>query len=97
MHWECHQRCHVSGFTIDAGTGILTEVPHSPFDAKPAPYSVAVDPAGRFVYVGNDDDNHISAFAIDQATGAPTPVDHSPFDAIGLQPEIRIATSSSSR
>ena len=51
-------------------------------------YSVAVDPAGRFVYVGNDDANLLSVVSLDPATGALAPIADSPFAVNGLQPEI---------
>jgi 6-phosphogluconolactonase len=69
----------------------LTAVPGSPFDGRPAPYSVAIDPAGRFVYVGNDDANQLSAFSLDAATGTLNPIAGSPFTANGLQPEIAVS------
>jgi 6-phosphogluconolactonase len=78
----------VSGYAIDATTGMLAPVPGSPFPAAPFPYSVAIDRDGRFVYVGNDDSDLVSAFSIDQANGALKPVADSPFSAMGLQPEI---------
>jgi 6-phosphogluconolactonase (cycloisomerase 2 family) len=40
----------ISGFAIDANTGALTQVTGSPFSVT-APVSIAVDPAGRFVYI----------------------------------------------
>jgi DNA-binding beta-propeller fold protein YncE len=43
------------------------------------PFGVAIDPAGKFVYVVNSGSDNISAFAIDQATGALTPIADSPF------------------
>jgi 6-phosphogluconolactonase (cycloisomerase 2 family) len=78
----------VYGYAIDAGTGMLSALPGSPFDGGPLPYSVAVDPAGRFVYVGNDDANLLSVFSLDPVTGALAPIADSPFTVNGLQPEI---------
>jgi YVTN family beta-propeller protein len=46
-----------------------------------APYSVAVDPFGKFVYVANQVSNSISAYTINAATGALTAVNGSPFPA----------------
>ncbi|HVV48438.1 MAG TPA: beta-propeller fold lactonase family protein, partial [Polyangia bacterium] len=79
------------GYAIDAATGALTAVPGSPFDGRPDPYSVAVDPGGRFVYLGNDDANLVSAFSLDPATGALAPTAGSPFTVNGLQPELALA------
>src|SRR5262249_59147893 len=84
---------HLSSFAIDASQAKLTPVPHTPVDASPSPYSVAVDPAGRFVYVGNDDANEITAFAIAPATGELKPIDHPPLVPTGLPPEMIIATA----
>jgi 6-phosphogluconolactonase (cycloisomerase 2 family) len=82
----------VTGYRIDASSGVLTPVPGSPFNARPSPYSVAVDPAGRFVHVGNDDGGHISVFSLDRATGTITPVAGSPFEGGGLQPEFAFSS-----
>ena len=80
-------------YSVDANTGALTEVPGSPF-AIPAgtARSIAVHPAGQFVYVGNASccsaaTNVITAFAVDAATGALTPLPGSPF-AAGAQPSL---------
>jgi len=77
----------VSAFTINVTTGALTPVSGSPFAVGKSPYSVAVDPSGKFVYVANDDryaeglrPGTVSAFTIIAATGALTPVSGSPFD-----------------
>jgi 6-phosphogluconolactonase len=83
----------VYGYKVDAATGMLTAVPGSPFDGRPLPYSVAVDPASRFVYVGNDDVNMLSAFSLDPATGALAPTADSPFTVTDLQPEIAVTGS----
>jgi DNA-binding beta-propeller fold protein YncE len=78
----------VSAYAIDAATGALTAVPGSPFPARAYAYSVATDPSGRFVYVGNDDSDLVSAYSVDQTSGALSPVSGSPFPVPGLQPEI---------
>ena len=64
----------VSMYTINATTGVLTSL-GSPVDADFGPHSVAVDPAGKFVYVANDGDfevtgGSVSAYTIDATTGA---------------------------
>ena len=81
----------VNGYAIDAASGQLTAVPGSPFDGGFGPYSAAIDPAGRFVYVGNDDVNGLSVFSLDAATGTLAPIAGSPFTANGLQPEIAVS------
>src|SRR5262249_19486138 len=69
----------VWGYKINADTGALTRVPGSPFRAGNQPYSLTIDPTGRWVYVANISGNNISAYAIDADTGALTPVPSSPF------------------
>lgn len=71
----------VSVFRIGA-SGALTVVGGSPFAAGANPENVAVDPAGKFVYVGNNSlGSHslIFGFAIDAATGSLTQIGGSPF------------------
>lgn len=78
----------ISAFTRSTVTGLLTAIPGSPFalpsSADIAPWSVAVDPSGKFVYVANrgatSSPSTISMFTIDTAStgslvaGALTPV-----------------------
>jgi len=63
---------NVSAFTINATTGALTEVSGSPYSVgagSPQPYSVTVDPSGKFVYTANASSNNVSAFTINVLTG----------------------------
>ena len=74
----------VSGFIVHAANGKLTRIEGSPFTAgKSGPTSVAVDPAGRFLYATNQfgGDNDVAGFSIDCETGKLTPVPGSPFTA----------------
>lgn len=69
----------ISAYSIDPATGILTEIAGSPFPSGTTggnlnPYSVTVDPSGRYAYVINATDATISAFSIAPATGALTSV-----------------------
>jgi 6-phosphogluconolactonase (cycloisomerase 2 family) len=57
----------------------LIPVQGSPFPAGTSPWSIALDPIGRFAYVANRGDDTIGAYAIDRVTGALTPVPGSPF------------------
>jgi 6-phosphogluconolactonase (cycloisomerase 2 family) len=75
---------HLTEFDVDAATGFLT--PRAPAKSSGA-YSVAVDPGGSFVLVGNDDEDAFSIFRLDPTTGALTPSTGSPFPGTGLQPE----------
>jgi 6-phosphogluconolactonase len=75
---------NVSGYIIHAASGQLTPVKGSPFyTGKSGPTSVAVNPAGTFLYVTNQDakDNDVAGFSIDCDTGKLTPVPGSPFAA----------------
>ena len=71
----------VSGYTIDATTGVLTPVPGSPFPTGSNSEAVSVDPSGTFAYVANAGSNDVSAYRIDASTGALTPIPGSPFAA----------------
>ncbi len=90
----------VSGYKIDAAKGTLIPVAESPFiTGKSGPTSVAVDPAGRFLYVTNQyaQDNDIAGFHIDRDTGKLTQAPGSPFAAgsgpasIAIDPSGRFA------
>jgi 6-phosphogluconolactonase len=76
---------NVSAYTINGATGALREIAGSPFAAGHEPYSVTVDPLGRFAYVANSGDNTVSAYTINGSTGALSAVSGSPF-ATGIGP-----------
>src|SRR6185369_17065077 len=77
---------NVTVYSINQATGALSSVSGSPFAAETNPYSVAVDPAGKFIFTANYGSNKVSAFAINSSTGLLAPVTGSPFVA-GIQPE----------
>jgi 6-phosphogluconolactonase (cycloisomerase 2 family) len=81
---------HISGFAINEATGALTPVPNSPLDGD-APYSIAVEPSGRFVFIG-DDLPTTSVYSLTRSTGALTELAHSPFAFGGLEPKFAFAT-----
>jgi 6-phosphogluconolactonase (cycloisomerase 2 family) len=61
----------VSGYALDAGSGALSELPGSPYPAPtPAPAALAIEPTGRFLYVGARDAILVYAIA---KNGALTP------------------------
>ena len=71
----------VSAFSIDSSTGALTPLVdvnagswgiQQSIPAGTNPYSVIVDPSGKFVYVANSGSHNISAYSIDSATGGLT-------------------------
>jgi len=80
----------ILAYSIGA-TGVLTPI-GAPVPAENRPFGLAVDPAGRFVYVANLGSNNISAYSID-ATGALTALGL-PVPA-GLAP-IKLAVTGSS-
>lgn len=87
---EFGPKSHVVGFAINRNNGQLTAVPGTPLSSS-APYSIAVDPSGRFVFVGTDG-GQLAVFSLDRPSGALTKIDGSPFLLGGLQPEIAFAS-----
>jgi 6-phosphogluconolactonase len=73
----------VEAFTIDPTSGRLTEMPGSPFTLSvggfPAAFSIAQDPAGKFLYALGSEDGNIYEFTVDAGSGSLTPVAGSPF------------------
>src|SRR6266481_3079729 len=72
----------VSAYSINHPSGILIPVQGSPFPAGTTPWSIALDPTGRFAYVASGyrgSPGIVSAFTIDANSGALTPVAGSPF------------------
>ena len=55
----------VSAFHIDAATGALTPLAASAIATDQNPYSVAVEPTGRWLYVAHGNASSIAAFGID--------------------------------
>jgi len=85
---------NVSGYTVNAFTGALTEIQGSPFAASGSPASVAVHPSGRFVYAtGYYDTAGINGYLIDARTGQLSSLAGSPFPAAGGNVVIAIQPS----
>jgi 6-phosphogluconolactonase len=90
----------VLGYIVNSTNGKLTPIAGSPFiTGSSGSTSVAVDPAGRFLYAtnqfaGNDD---VSGFRIDCDSGKLTPIPGSPFPsgagptAVAIDPSGRFA------
>jgi 6-phosphogluconolactonase len=76
---------NVSGFAIDQTSGGLTPVLGSPFSTPPSIYStenptgMAIDPAGRFLFVSSGNTPDLFAFTINSNTGTLSAVAGSPF------------------
>jgi 6-phosphogluconolactonase len=63
----------ISMFTVNSSTGVLTPTTPATVPTGYFPQGIAVDPAGKFVYTANSDDNTISMFTINSSTGVLTP------------------------
>ena len=77
----------VTAYRVDATTAAFGGVDGSPYPLQGMPYSVAIDPTGRFAYVGNDDADQVWAFSIERATGKLQSIG-APVTVHGLQPEM---------
>jgi 6-phosphogluconolactonase (cycloisomerase 2 family) len=77
---------HVSGFVIDDASGKLEPVPGSPVTAL-APYSIAIDPSGQFLFVG-EDAPQTSVLSLSRLDGSLKKLPDSPFDFGGLEPKL---------
>ena len=79
----------LAAFTVDSFVGTLTPVPGSPYTAQAsgtiqaidAKNMLAIDPAGKFLYLAGI--SSLYAFAIDAHTGALSVVPGSPFSSNG--------------
>lgn len=73
--------CAIAGFSIDARTGVLTQLPNSAVLAGQCNL-IAIDPAERFLYsAAPGGEGAIAGFNIDQQTGNLTSISGSPFHA----------------
>jgi 6-phosphogluconolactonase (cycloisomerase 2 family) len=78
---------HIHVFSLNATTGVPTEVSGSPFATTSAPFDLAISPNGKFVYtVGTDTTTattgSIEGFQMDLASGALTKLSGSPFSSL---------------
>jgi hypothetical protein len=100
---------YIAAYAIDSTTGQLGLLPGSPTGdqlsgyVSPGPYatgslpnSIAIDPSGKFAYVGNMGSNSISGYAIDGTTGALNPILGSPFATGGGPSSVAIVGGPSS-
>ena len=72
---------NLSGYTIDASTGVLAQLTGSPFAVGTSPASVATDLLSRLLYVANSGSNNVSAFTVDSTVGSLNAIAGSPFGA----------------
>ena len=87
----------VYGYSVNTSTGVLTPVPGSPFTAGlTAPtQGLASDPAGKFLYVTQANNNQVAAFTI-ASSGALTPVSGSPYNTGDTYPIAAVVDSTGS-
>ncbi len=78
----------VSGYKIDPGTGALAYI--DSFAVVAAPFAVAVDPTGKFVYTANIDSSYVSGYKIDPSDGKLTPIEGSPFRAVDSTQSVAV-------
>jgi 6-phosphogluconolactonase (cycloisomerase 2 family) len=82
----------VTVFSIDASSGVLTQIAGSPFPTGSEPIRVVTDPSGKFLFTANQQDNNVSAFTIDGTSGALTPVSGSPFATPGAPEALAVSS-----
>lgn len=82
----------ITAFAIDQSTGLLSEVPGSPFVLPGlSPSSIVIEPGGKFLYAAEqtgdisspDRLENIAAMSINPSTGVLTSIPGSPFPAVG--------------
>ena len=89
-HWTATS--DISGFSIDPMTGNLQELPWSPLLISVDPFSLVVDPSGKYLYAQSGNVNAssgavASVYTIDPITGALNLVANQPFaDSFGFGP-----------
>jgi hypothetical protein len=80
----------LSGFAINRTSGALQEVDGSPLSV-PSPYAVAIEPSGRYAFVGIDNPQ-VAVYSLGRPSGTLTPLDDSPFPFGSVEPKIAFAT-----
>jgi 6-phosphogluconolactonase len=72
---------NVAAYALDHTTGALTQTSGSPITGPAYPYSLTIDPLGKFVYVAepNPHEGDIWGYTMDSTTGALTLIAGSPF------------------
>jgi 6-phosphogluconolactonase (cycloisomerase 2 family) len=62
----------IAGFAVDAASGRLSAIGHTPTEAVPSAF--ALDPDGRFLFAAGSATGRLAAYRIDAASGALTPL-----------------------
>ncbi len=82
----------ISVFTVVPSSGVMTEVPGSPFALAGGPASVSPDPSGQFLYAAASNDV-VYSMKVDPVTGALTPLLAGPAVLTGDYPIVTLAVS----
>ena len=69
----------ILGWSFDATTGALAELPGSPFAVGSLAAGAAMDPAGKHLYAGGGASGGLLGFSVDAASGNLTALGGSPF------------------
>jgi 6-phosphogluconolactonase len=87
----------VYGYSVNTSTGALSPISGSPFTngLTAPPQGLASDPAGKFLYVTQANNNQIAAFTLG-SDGALTPVSGSPYDTGDTYPIAAVVNSAGS-
>jgi 6-phosphogluconolactonase len=85
----------ISMYTINSSTGALTPTTPPMVDTGWFPQGIAIDPAGKFVYTANSNDDTISMFTINPTTGVLTPT--TPPSVASLSDPVQITVDPSGR
>jgi len=91
---------NISGFAIDQTSGGLTPISGSPFPTPSSiygsedPSGMAIDPAGRFLFVSSVNTPDLFAFTIDPTTGTLSAVPGSPFSLGCVSPSAQPTVAS---
>jgi 6-phosphogluconolactonase (cycloisomerase 2 family) len=84
----------IFAYSFDS-TGVLSQIPGTPFTVGTQPIAAIVDPSGKYLYSADFGGNDISAFTIDSSSGALTAISGSPFAASPNPDSLAINASSS--
>jgi len=83
---------NISGFSIDSGTGALTQLSGSPFAGAIYPEWLAFTSSGKYLYASNTAYGTISGFAVG-SDGSLTPVSGSPYTIGGYPFGLAVSPS----
>ncbi len=85
----------ISVFSIDPGSGALTEVPGSPFFANQNPTQILITHSGKFVYTTNPGIGMVTGFSF--SNGVLTKIPGSPFTSVPQGGASALAVDASDR